>query len=291
MKALLNRRTIVITAVAVLIAITAIISANLFNSNGPVTGLANAVSRPIRGLASQIARAFESIYASVYRYDLLVAQYDEILKENAELKRDYSESAKIAAENERLRALVGFRERHTGYEHKDADIFDWSSSNWSSSFTIDIGYANSSIQRGNGVVTEYGVLVGQVSNVGATTSTVISVLDTTFSAGALIGVGNGIATMSGDFALMRSGLLMLDKFDDDLIVLSGDTVFTSGSGGVFPEGLIVGEVVEVLKHPTGVGRYATVRPMREIETLLHVFVITDFEIASGALISEDEDFG
>lgn len=276
MKTLLTRRTIVIVTIAVLIAITSIVANNLFSSSGPVTGFANTVLKPVRGFVSNIARAFESIYASVYRYDKLMAEHEQALIDLTELQQNNLESIRIAEENDRLRAILGFRERNTGYEGELADVIDWSGANWSSSFTINIGSANSSIERGDGVVTEYGVLIGQVSDVGATRSTVVTVLDTTFSAGAFIRDGGGIATMKGDFALMRAGYLMLDSFDDDLIVLSGDTVFTSGMGGVFPRGLVVGEVVDVLMHPTGVGRYATVRPMREIETLQHVFVITDF---------------
>lgn len=279
MKAFLNRKTIIIAAAAVLIAIISIISVNVFNSSGPVTGLANTISKPFRVVASQIARVFESIYASAYKYDDLMAKYEQKDIELTKLKQNYIESIDLARENDEFRALLGFRERHSGYEHEYAGIIDWGGGNWSSSFTINIGYANSTIQRGNGVVTEYGVLIGQVSDVGATTSVVVTVLDTTFSAGAFIGDASNKATLKGDFALMRSGLLMLDKFDDDLIVQAGDSVFTSGDGGVFPAGLVVGEVDEVFMHSTGVGRYATVKPMRDVDTLLTVFVITDFHIS------------
>ena len=97
--------------------------------------------------------------------------------------------------------------------------------------------------------------------------------------------------MKGDFSLMRSGLLTLDNFDEDLIVLSGDSVFTSGNGSVFPAGLVVGEVVDVFRHPTGVGRYATVKPMLDIGTILHVFVITDFNITDSEEAADESNGG
>jgi len=277
MKTLFTRRTIIIAVIAVLIAITSIVSVNVFNSDGPVTGIANTVSKPLRALASSVAHVFESIYSSIYRYDILMTDYEKALASLAEMERVNRESTAIADENTRLRALLGFRELHTGYDSESATIVNWSGNNWTSSFTINKGSSNSAIVRGDGVVTEYGVLIGQVSEVGATTSTVISVLDTTFAAGAYIGEGSGTATAKGDFSLMRSGLLMLDNFDDELIVLPGDSVVTSGVGGVFPAGLVIGEVVEVFRHNTGVGRYATVKPMRDIDTISYVFVITNFE--------------
>jgi len=94
----------------------------------------------------------------------------------------------------------------------------------------------------------------------------------------LIGDGDGTATVKGDFSLMHSGLLMLDHIDDDVIVLPGDSVVTSGTGSVFPTGLGVGEVIEVLRHSTGIGLYATVKPWCDIDTVSHVFIITGFEI-------------
>jgi len=278
MKALLTKRTMVIASIAALIAVVTIISVNVFNSGGPVTGLANAVSSPLRTLASQVARVFESIYSSIYRYDSLMADYEIALRTLTERESYYREANDLRDENERLRSLLKFRERYSGYEHEPARVGSRSVSNWSHSFIIDKGYANSGIQQGNGVATEYGVLIGQVSEVSAVQSIVISVLDTTFSAGAYFGDSGGTATAKGDFDLMRSGLLMLDHIDANLTILPGDSVVTSGIGGVFPSGLVVGEVVEVLRHSTGVGLYATVKPMRDIDTISQVFVITDFDI-------------
>jgi len=288
LKALFSRRSILIASIAVLIAVTTIISVNVLNSSGPVTGIASVISRPLRTLASNVARVFESLYSSIYRYDNLMADYESLARKLTERERDYREARDLREENVRLRTLLKFQDLHTGYEHEQAMVDSRSGSNWSSSFTIDRGYANSKISQGNGVATEYGVLIGQVTDVGAITSTVITMLDTTFSAGAFVGDGGGTATVRGDFSLMRSGLLMLDRIDDSLIVLPGDSVVTSGIGGVFPEGLVVGEVVEVFRHNTGIGRYATVKPMRDTETITYVFVITDFENASREADEFDE---
>ena len=281
MKVLLTRKTIVIAAVSVLIAIIAIVSVNVFGSSGPVTGLANAITQPFRSLALTVARTFESIYSSIYRYDDLLEKYENALTENAALRIAHYEADELRRDNNDLRALFNFRERHAGHVYEEAVVVNWSSNNFTSSFTISKGYANSetAIAVGNSVITEYGVLIGQITEVGATTSTVISVLDTTFSAGAHIGAGEGSVTVKGDFSLMSSGLVMLDHISEDLIVLPGDSVVTSSAGGVFPVGLVIGEVVEVHRHSTGVGRYATVIPMRAIDnSIVNVYVITSFDI-------------
>jgi len=277
MKALVNKKSIIIASIAVLIAVITIVSVNVFNHSGPVTGLANAFSRPIRELSSTVTGIFERIYASIYRYDELLIDYERLARENAIFRRDNRESENLAAENATLRTQLGFRQRNPDYDSDYAMVKNRTGSNWSSSFTINIGYANSNIVSGNAVITEYGVLIGQVTDVAATQATVVTILDTTFSAGAFVGDGDTRATVKGDFNLMRAGLLMLDHIDDDQVVLPGDQVVTSGSAGIFPSGLIVGDVIEVHRHNTGVGRYATVRPTRVIDAILEVFVITGFE--------------
>ena len=282
MKAFLNKKTIIIAAIAVLIAIISIVSVNLFNSGGPVTGLANAVSKPIKSLVLSVARSFESIYNAIYKYEELQESYEEALKDIATKQLAYRESSDLLSEVNRLRKLLGFVERNEGHVTEEAVVENWGSNNWSSTFTIKKGYANSvtEIARGNSVITESGVLIGQITEVGALTSTVVTVIDTTFSAGAFVGEGEGTVTVKGDFSLMSSGQLMLDHLSEDIIVLPGDSVVTSGGGGVFPIGLVIGEVVEVNRHSSGIGRYAVVRPMRAIDnSITDVYVITSFDAA------------
>jgi len=283
MKALFTKKSIIIASIAALIAVITIVSINVMGTSGPVTGIANVVTRPVRALAAQVASTFERIYSSVYRYDELMEQHERLLRRVARMEMDFREAEYLREENDRLRRLVDFRERQPDYEHEPVSLVNWSSSNWASSFTINRGYANSDIELGNGVTTEYGVLIGQVSEVGATNSTVITVLDTTFSAAAFFGDRGGTATIRGDFNQMRNGLLVLDRIDDEDVVLPGDSVVTSGAGDLFPAGLVVGEVVAVHRHPTGIGRYATVRPMLEIATVNHMFVITDFELVDDVI--------
>jgi len=279
MKALISKQSIIIASAAVLIAVITFISINAFGSVGPVTNLGNAVSSPIRAVSSTVTDIFERIYSSIYRYDNLMVDYLRISEEITELRNNFREAEDLANENALLRAQLGFRERNPDHVSELALFRSWSGSNWSSSFTINRGYANSVVASGNAVVTEHGVLIGQITDVGATLSTVVTVLDTTFSAGAFVGDGAGRATIRGDFNLMRNGLLMLDHIDDDQIIRRGDAVVTSGIGGIFPRGLIIGDVVDVHIHSTGIGRYATVRPSRVFDAISEVFVITDFDPA------------
>ena len=49
-------------------------------------------------------------------------------------------------------------------------------------------------------------------------------------------------------------------------------------GGVYPSGLVVGTIDEVLTEPSGMGRYAILSPTAELDELRQVFIITQFDI-------------
>lgn len=280
MKILLKRRAILIATASVLIAIITLVSVNVFNTSGPVAGAVNIVSNPLRLLTANVARTFEGIYNSIYRYESLRLEHDALLRTMAEWDRDERESAEIAAENDMLRSLLGFRTRHAEYVDEAATVEGWSSSNWVSEFFINRGYSNSAIAVGNAVVTEYGMVIGQISQVESTRSTVITVLDTRFSLSANVGDTDVVGTLRGDFNYMHQGLIVLDHLSADAAIMVGNHVMTSGEGGIFPPGHMVGEIVELHRHSTGIGRYATVMPVRDINTISNVFVIVEFGEAS-----------
>ncbi|MCL2663663.1 MAG: rod shape-determining protein MreC [Oscillospiraceae bacterium] len=281
-KVLLTKRSIIIASISLFLALVTLVSAIAFSSAGPVTGVANTITRPVRALSSTVARTFGNIFASIYRYEELENRYEELLRSYVRLQMDVIDTAAIVEENESLRMQLDLRDRNPNMRLEQVTLESMNSDNWTSTFTINRGYANSEVRQGTPVSTEYGVLIGQVSEVGATSSVVITVLDTKFSAAAFVGGdtredADGTVTVKGDFLQMRNGLLIIDHIDDDLNILTGASVFTSGLGGVFPSGLHVGEVVAVDTHANGIGRYATVRPSRDIETVQNIFIIIDFE--------------
>ena len=86
------------------------------------------------------------------------------------------------------------------------------------------------------------------------------------------------AILEGDFALMGEGKLKLSYLPENTDLVSGDEVLTSGRGGVYPAGLLVGTVDTVHTDDSGMTRYAIITPSANLNDLQQVFVITDFDI-------------
>lgn len=194
----------------------------------------------------------------------------------AELEQKQRDANVALEENNRLRALLGIKERNRSFEFEVAEIIARSMTDDARTVTIDKG-ENAGLQEGDCVITEDG-MVGYIASVAPTHATVTTVIDTDMQAGALVTRTREIAVAEGDYELMDSGALRLSYLSKDADVVIGDTVETSGNGGVFPKGLMIGTIERIIPEDHGISNYAIVKPFVDISGVRGVFVIKSFEI-------------
>ena len=267
-----------ILAIVVLIVVLA--TALLGGRAGLASNIAGGVSSPVGRAAEAAVQWVEGLYGYIYKYDQLVAENNSLRAQLAEAQQQAINAAEYEEENERLRELLNFAQKNTDFVYEPAKITEWSSSNWSSSFTISKGSANSTteIEVGDCVVTEYGALVGQIIEIGDTWSTVRTIVDASIDVGALVGEAETVGMCIGDFALMQEGYLKLTYLSESAQLVEGDVVLTSGKGTFIPQGLIIGYIHSVLSEASGQTLYGVVEPACDLDNLTQVFIITDFQI-------------
>ena len=202
-------------------------------------------------------------------------------KENAELRQQIAKmEAQIrqaqddSEENAFLRDLLGLQTQRRDFEFENARVTERSVSNWASSLTLDKG-TNYDIAVNDCVVDATGNLVGIVSKVGYNWCTVLTVVDTSTSMGAQVFRTKDLGVAVGDFSLMEDG-----RLPADCQLLGGDLVVTSGLGGYYPSGLVIGSVEEVQKDDSGASSYAVLMPEADLDSLTEVAVIKSFDIVS-----------
>ena len=284
MKRFFKLRVFGFFVIAVIVAVISLITVNTRGNAGIITNALTSLTKPLKSISVTVVKAYESLYGYIYEYDSVVAENERLNAEIAKLQQEYRDYIDVSNENERLRALLELDSRYPDYQQYDtASVISWNASNWSSSFEISKGSYNSDVQVGDCVITETGALIGVVSEVGINSSTVITILDTTFSVGAYIERNEERAIAAGDFSLMKEGLLKFDYLQDETDIVSGDTIITSGTGGTLPADLVIGTVQEVLTYDTGLRRYATIVPAVDLVSLADVYLITSYEV------SEDEE--
>ncbi len=266
-------------AVLVVVLIVVLTTVLMHGRAGVMSNLTGAISNPIGQAASAAVEWVEGIYGYIYKYDQLVAENNSLRAQLAQAQQAAIDASQYEEENQRLRELLNFAEKHSDYVMESAKITEWSSSNWESTFRISKGEANAAnpIEAGDCVVTEYGALVGQVIEVGDSWCTVRTLIDSGIDVGALVGEAGAVGMCVGDFALMQEGLLRLTYLSENAQLVEGEAVLTSGRGSI-PQGLIIGYINQVLSEGNGQSLYGVVEPACDLGSLSQVFIITDFTI-------------
>lgn len=194
----------------------------------------------------------------------LSEQVDLLAAENRELSG-------YRTENQRLRELLSLKESGAWGETVGCDIIAKDPGNWFNIFTIDKG-KNDGISVNDVVVTAKG-LVGRISEIGPNTAKVVSIIDANSSVGALVTRTQDIAIADGELALGEEGLCRLNYVTSGAKLVVGDTIETSGLGGIYPKGILIGSVSEALDSVSGISGYAIIKPAVDFERIREVLVI------------------
>ncbi len=184
----------------------------------------------------------------------------------AYLNKRILELNELACQNNNLRKLLNFKSRYpTG--SIASEIIAKDPTNWSSLIIIDKG-SRDGIARDMCVISIYG-LVGRVYDVSSNTAKVILITDTDSRLGAYIERSREEGLLVG----LNENLCRLVYLADDADVKKGDIVVTSGLTGIFPKGLLIGEIIHVGKDLNNLYKYADVRPASKPTRLEEVLCI------------------
>lgn len=265
---------IIVIAVVLLIGVGAAARGGQISFLQNVTGI---IEAPLKRVLSSTVNALDGLYGYIFEYDSLIAENESLRAQLAEAQESARDGMAASEENTRLRKLLELREQHTDYVLESSKVVLWSSSNWSSAFTISKG-ASSGIELGAPVITEYGAVVGQVTELGENWATVSTLIDVDMSVGAFVGAAGNSGMVVGEFGLMRKNQAKLTFLADGAQIFVGDDVLTSGSGGAFPAGLVIGKLVAVQTEAGGQIEYGIVEPQCDLDSLVQVFIIKDFEV-------------
>lgn len=259
--------------IAVALALLSFFSAN----SSPLTNLAGIATSPFRAAASAVVGWFSDKQNYYEDVKALKQENADLKKQIADMESKIRQAQSDSSENTRLRELLNLREQHKDFNLESATITERSSSNWTSSLTLDRGTEHG-VKPGDCVITESGYLVGVVKEAGLNWCTVLTIVDTDTSLGAQVFRTKSIGVAEGDFALMSKGRLRLDYLPANTQLLNGDLVVTSGLGGYHPSGLVIGTVEEVKTDDSGSAKYAVLTPSADLDSLTEVFIIKSFDI-------------
>jgi len=259
--------------IAVALALLSFFSAD----SSPLTNLAGIATSPFRATASAVVGWFSDKQNYYEDVKALKQENADLKKQIADMQSDVRQAQSDSTENKRLRELLNLREQHKDFELESATITERSSSNWTSSLTLNRGTEHG-VKPGDCVITESGYLVGVVKEAGLNWCSILTIVDTDTSLGAQVFRTKSIGVAEGDFTLMSKDRLRLDYLPANTQLLNGDLVVTSGLGGYHPSGLVIGTVEEVQTDDSGAAKYAVLSPSADLDSLTEVFIIKSFDI-------------
>ena len=230
--------------------------------------VADFVQSPVTSISSAVTNYFTSFA------ELRSAQDENTqLKERVqELEVELKGRSDLESENERLRQLLDLKEK-SKYRVLSARIIGRDPSAWFNSAVINRGSLDG-VALNMPVVTDGG-LVGRVTAVGPLTAQVDLITHDKSGLGAVIGeIGNsnalGVVSGTG-----KTDVIEMRYVSGSIEVQPGQVVFTTGQDGIYPDGLKVGEIVEVISGSATVPHRIFIRPaaglgsMQEVGILLY----------------------
>lgn len=199
----------------------------------------------------------------------LQQENEELKNKNAQLEQNLREFEIVKNENATLKEYLTLSEKYGDYETKPAYIINKDISNYNNVFVINVGQKDG-IKPNMTVISEKG-LVGYVISVSDSTSKVQTIIDTSSTVSATLSVSKDTLICKG--TIEEKGMLKASYIPTTANLVQGDKIETSGMGGIYPKGIFIGTVKNVVPTQNIVNRYAIIEPAVDFNKVDTVLVI------------------
>jgi rod shape-determining protein MreC len=174
------------------------------------------------------------------------------------------------SEEQAMSALIGFVKDRPENSYVGATVIGRDPVPFLRYIQIDKG-SDDGLKRGMPIVTQNG-LIGRVDAVTAGAARVQLITDANAAVNVRLSASQTDVMMVGSV----TGELSLEMIPQDINVKPGDLVLTSGLGGSYPAGIVVGQVISVRKRETDLFQTASIQPAANLANLQAVLVISNF---------------
>ena len=231
-----------------------------------------AATAPLQKVVNAAASPFRRVSQYTIVIGDLTAENQRLKRDNVKLHQEINRLERYAGENKRLLRLAGFRQESQP-NTVGARVISRSPTSWQSIVTVDVG-SRDGVTENMAVVTDKG-LVGRTVRVSGSAA-LVQLLDDRRS-GAGVEIARTGATGVAEGAM--DGRLRLRFLAADADVKVGDKLLTSGVGGVYPRGLVVGSVAEIAKTAYSLEKTINARPAVDYARLSEVLVVSETSAA------------
>lgn len=265
-----KKNSVIGIIITVIILITLVIVTNIkIEKWSDIGSAANVVVMPIQNALTYLKNKMAGNQSFFIDIDTVKNENQELRNQNNELEQKLRELELLKAENETLKQYVNLTDKYAEYTTIPGYVIQKDISNYERIVIINVG-SNNGIKEGMAVIADNG-LVGYIISVTPDTAKVQTIIDTA-------------ATVSSTINTTRDSIVVRGSLDSDTTlkatfipteanILEGDNVETSGIGGIYPKGIMIGTIKKVINTKNITNRYAIIEPAVNFKKLENVLVI------------------
>ena len=216
----------------------------VFAQNGketPAEAVTNFLFRPVQSLFSGAEQSMRRFFENISSAESFHAENEQLKAEIEALKKEQRKAISVRKENERLRTLLALQKEAPEYDMIACEVIARAEKGGKATFQVNKGI-NHGIRVGDAVVVQLG-LVGKVTAVSADYATVTPIETLGSAVGARI-----VRTQAFCVAEGTGADIQLTFLTEETAPQKGDEVETSGVGGVYPQGFLLGTVRDVRRE-------------------------------------------
>ena len=247
-------------------------------NDGPLHSLQNTTSgmvTPLTAVGSTVGSLAASGTMSVEDLTASDVSYNQLKENNARLSQMVVELEEYRQEAARLESIIGLADAY-GFTSVAARVVGYSTDSYNRSITLDAGSA-AGIKTGMPVMGTTGV-IGQVVSTTPATCNVRLLTDPQSGVSVLVQSSRAEGILRGSV----EGTLYLEGIDDTVEVKEGDVVITSGLGGGYYRGLVVGMITKIEQRPGSLSRTIVVTPNASFSNISEALVVIAMGDANAA---------
>lgn len=262
----------ILILLAVIFAISALLTAGKKTKSTIFDNALGFIVTPLQSITTTVSGWFGDRISSFKDENDIYDENEELKAKVELLETENKRLALYEDENAKLAKLLEISQKYPEYDTTATNIIGKDPGNWYNVFVINKGTKDGI--TADMVLTSAGGVVGKITETGFTYSKAQSILDNRSSVAAMSLRTGDLGVVRGDYYLMNDGLCRMEYIDVKSQIMKGDEIVTSHLSDIYPPGLTLGYVKEIVTDTNGLTKYAIIQPQVDFKHLDTLLIIT-----------------
>ncbi|BAK80890.1 rod shape-determining protein MreC [Candidatus Arthromitus sp. SFB-rat-Yit] len=271
MKFIKNKINLIISLL-VIIMIVLILFSSQRSSKSYIEGVTGDIMNPVQKVIYSVSKYISDTYYGMIHYSELTNKVKELVEENGELKSKIIDYSGLKEENDKLRDVLNLKDRLEDYTFIGANIIGRNDVH-SNNYIVDVGM-DDGLEKGM-IVVANGGLFGMITSVSSNWSIVSPINNGSISIGGIVKRTNGSNGIVKKYKnSVGNYVFKMEYLPIDEDVVEGDIIITSGLGGVYPYGVVIGEVISIEDDKRNLSKSILIKSHVDFDFVNNLFIVT-----------------